>query len=177
MSDKSASTNNPATGNPDTGKKSGAGKKKVSRTDQRRAARSFALQALYSWQLTANPINELEAQFRVDNDMRNSDISLFSELLRGVASRKTELDGTFEPFLDRMLDELDPIELTVLRIGSYELIERLDVPYRVAINESVELAKIFGATDSHRYVNGVLDKVAQRARMAEIREYREKKQR
>lgn len=150
--------------------------KKVSRTEQRRAARSFALQALYSWQMTGNPINELEAQFRVDNDMANSDLALFSELLRGVASRKSEMDETFEPFLDRMLDELDPIELTVLRIGTYELVQRLDVPYRVAINESVELAKIFGATDSFRYVNGVLDKVAQRARMAEIREQREKKQ-
>jgi len=148
--------------------------KKVSLTAQRRAARSFALQALYSWQLTANPINELEAQFRVDNDMSGADLQLFGELLRGVASRKSELDETFEPFLDRMLDELDPIELATLRIGTYELVQRLEVPYRVAINESVELAKTFGATDSHRYVNGVLDKVAQRARMAEIREQREK---
>jgi len=147
--------------------------KKVSLTSQRRAARSFALQALYSWQMTGNPINELEAQFRVDNDMAGADVKLFSELLRGVASRKTELDETYEPFLDRMLDELDPIELTTLRIGTYELVQRIDVPYRVAINESVELAKVFGATDSHRYVNGVLDKVAQRSRMAEIREQRE----
>lgn len=147
--------------------------KKVSLTSQRRAARSFALQALYSWQMTGNPINELEAQFRVDNDMAGADLKLFSELLRGVASRKTELDETYEPFLDRMLDELDPIELTTLRIGTYELVQRIDVPYRVAINESVELAKVFGATDSHRYVNGVLDKVAQRSRMAEIREQRE----
>ncbi|MBY4675546.1 transcription antitermination factor NusB [Marinobacterium arenosum] len=149
--------------------------KKVSLTEQRRSARAFALQALYSWSLTGNPINELEAQFRVDNDMRNTDLQLFSELLRGVASRKSELDKTFEPFLDRMLDDLDPVELNVLRIGSYELLQRLEVPYRVAINESVELAKIFGATDSHRYVNGVLDKVAQRARMAEIQAARQKK--
>ncbi len=149
--------------------------KKPSLTSQRRAARSFALQALYSWQLTGNPINELEAQFRVDNDMAGADLKLFSELLRGVASRKTELDETYEPFLDRMLDDLDPIELTTLRIGTYELVQRTDMPYRIAINESVELAKIFGATDSFRYVNGILDKVAQRVRMAEIREQRERK--
>ena len=146
-------------------------KKKVSLTEQRRAARSFALQALYQWQMAGQPINEIDAQFRVDNEaeMRNTDKRLFSELLTGVASRKSELDEQFKPFLDRELDDLDPVELAVLRIGSYELIHRLEVPYRVAINESVELAKIFGATESHRYVNGVLDKLAQRVRMAEVK--------
>ncbi|WP_370280511.1 transcription antitermination factor NusB [Pontibacterium sp.] len=146
-------------------------KKKVSLTEQRRAARSFALQALYQWQMAGQPVNEIDAQFRVDNEaeMRNTDKRLFSELLTGVASRKSELDEQFKPFLDRELDDLDPVELAVLRIGSYELIHRLEVPYRVAINESVELAKIFGATESHRYVNGVLDKLAQRVRMAEVK--------
>lgn len=146
-------------------------KKKVSLTEQRRAARSFALQALYQWQIAGQPVNEIDAQFRVDNEaeMRNTDKRLFSELLTGVASRKSELDEQFKPFLDRELDDLDPVELAVLRIGSYELIHRLEVPYRVAINESVELAKIFGATESHRYVNGVLDKLAQRVRMAEVK--------
>lgn len=146
-------------------------KKKVSLTEQRRAARSFALQALYQWQMAGQPVNEIDAQFRVDNEaeMRNTDKRLFSELLTGVASRKSELDEQFKPFLDRELEDLDPVELAVLRIGSYELIHRLEVPYRVAINESVELAKIFGATESHRYVNGVLDKLAQRVRMAEVK--------
>lgn len=146
-------------------------KKKVSLTEQRRAARSFALQALYQWQMAGQPVNEIDAQFRVDNEaeMRNTDKRLFSELLTGVTSRKSELDEQFKPFLDRELDDLDPVELAVLRIGSYELIHRLEVPYRVAINESVELAKIFGATESHRYVNGVLDKLAQRVRMAEVK--------
>jgi len=146
-------------------------KKKVSLTEQRRAARSFALQALYQWQMAGQPVNEIDAQFRVDNEaeMRNTDKRLFSELLTGVASRKSELDEQFKPFLDRELNDLDPVELAVLRIGSYELIHRLEVPYRVAINESVELAKIFGATESHRYVNGVLDKLAQRVRMAEVK--------
>lgn len=143
--------------------------KKASLTDKRRAARSFALQALYQWQMAGQPVNEIDAQFRVNNDMSNTDVRLFSELLIGVASRKTELDDRYKPFLDRELCDLDPVELTVLRIGAYELMHRLEVPYRVAINESVELAKIFGATESHRYVNGILDKLAQRVRMAEVK--------
>ncbi len=152
-----------------------AAKKKPSLTSQRRNARSYALQALYSWSLAGQPLNELEAQFRVDNDMRDTDVRLFSELLQNIAATKTELDALFTDFLDRPLEDLDPIELNVLRIGAYELSKRFEVPYRVAINESVELAKKFGATDSHRYVNGVLDKLAQRARMAEIREKRQGK--
>ena len=143
--------------------------KKNSLTAQRRSARSFALQALYQWQMAGQPVNEIDAQFRVDNDMRNTDVRLFSELLVGVASRKSELDEQFKPFLDRELNDLDPVELAVLRIGAYELTQRMEVPYRVATNESVELAKTFGATESHRYVNGILDKLAQRVRMAEIR--------
>lgn len=151
------------------------GKKKPSLTTQRRQARSYALQALYQWQMAGQPVTDIEAQFRVDNDMRDTDIKLFSELLHGIAGCKSELDGMYTDFLDRQLEDLDPIELTVLRIGAFELSRRLEVPYRVAINESVELAKTFGATESHRYVNGVLDKLAQRVRMAEIRAQREKK--
>ncbi|WP_299179991.1 transcription antitermination factor NusB [uncultured Neptuniibacter sp.] len=159
----------------DNENRSAAKKKKPSLTSQRRSARSFALQALYSWTLAGQPLHELEAQFRVDNDMRDTDVRLFSELLQNIAASKSELDASFTDFLDRQVEELDPIELNVLRIGAYELSKRMEVPYRVAINESVELAKKFGATDSHRYVNGVLDKLAQRVRMAEIREKREGK--
>ncbi|QEQ95555.1 transcription antitermination factor NusB [Neptunomonas concharum] len=148
--------------------------KKPSLTAQRRSARSFALQALYQWQMAGQPINEIEAQFRVDNDMSGTDVKLFSEILKGVATSKGDLDEAYRPFLDRALEDLDPVELAVLRIGSYELINRIEVPYRVAINESVDLAKIFGATDSHRYVNGILDKLAQRVRMTEIRAARGK---
>ena len=152
-----------------------ASKKKASLTEQRRNARSFALQALYQWELAGQAVHEIEAQFRVDNDMRNADIKLFSELLHGVAGSKSVLDKSYSDFLDRQIEELDPIELSVLRIGAFELSNRIQVPYRVAINESVELAKTFGATDSHRYVNGVLDKLAQRVRMDEIREQRQRK--
>ena len=148
-------------------------RKKPSLTEQRRNARSYALQALYQWEMAGQPINEIEAQFRVDNDMKDTDVKLFSELLHGIAQQKSELDKSYSGFLDRQLDELDPVELSVLRIGAFELAHRIEVPYKVAINESVELAKVFGATDSHRYVNGILDKLAQRARMAEIRAKRE----
>lgn len=120
-----------------TTKKKSAAKKKPSLTAQRRNARSYALQALYSWSLAGQALNELEAQFRVDNDMRDTDVRLFSELLQNVAATKTELDGLFTDFLDRQIEELDPVELNVLRIGAYELSKRMEVPYRVAINESV----------------------------------------
>jgi N utilization substance protein B len=149
-------------------------RKKVSNTEKRRNARSFTLQALYSQELTQNPTNEVEAHFRVDNDMSETDVPLFSELLQGINTQKMDLDKAFEIYLDRRVDELDPIELSILRIGSFELINRIEVPYKVAINESVELAKIFGATDSHRYVNGVLDKLAQKVRMVEIKANRGK---
>ncbi|MET4000910.1 transcription antitermination factor NusB [Marinobacterium sp. MBR-109] len=144
-------------------------KDKPNLTEMRRSARSFALQALYQWSMAGQSANEIEAQFRVDNDMTRTDVQLFSELLRGVTSGSKDLDEAYRPFLDRPLTDLDPVELSVLRIGAYELIHRLQVPYRVAINESVELAKVFGATESHKYVNGILDKLAQRVRAAEIR--------
>ncbi len=143
--------------------------KKPSLTTQRRQARSYALQALYQWQMAGQPVNEIEAQFRVENDMRDTDVKLFGELLHGIAAAKSEMDTLFSDYLDRNIDDLDPIELTILRIGTFELAKRIEVPYRVAINESVELAKTFGATDSHRYVNGVLDKLAQKVRSAEVR--------
>ncbi len=143
--------------------------KKKNLTAMRRSARSFALQALYSWHMAGQSLTDLDAQFRVEYDMRETDMQLFSELLHGVAARKSELDGEFGSFIDRAVDELDPIELTVLRIGTFELMQRIAVPYRVAINESVELSKKFGATDSHRYINGVLDKVAQHVRQAEVK--------
>ncbi len=154
----------------DTNPSNSKGKsKKASKTEMRRSARKFAVQAVYSWQMAGQPINEIEAQFRVDNDMSQTDIALFSEILRGVASNSAELDEAYAPFLDRSLDDLDPIERAVMRIGSFELIHRIEVPYRVVINESVDLAKVFGATESHKYVNGILDKLAQRVRMVEIR--------
>ena len=142
--------------------------KKASRTQMRREARNFALQALYQWQMAGSTLNEIEAQFRTEQDMSQADLGLFSELLHGVPAKVSELDATIAPCLDRALDDLDPVERNVLRMGTYELAHRIEVPYRVVINECVNLAKTFGATDSHKYVNGVLDKLAKTLRRAEI---------
>ncbi|RDL44076.1 transcription antitermination factor NusB [Marinomonas piezotolerans] len=142
--------------------------KKPSRSQLRSASRALALQAIYQWQMNHSAVNEIEAQFAVDQDMGSCDKVYFRELVYGVSSKAKVLDNLFEELLDRSLSELDAIELATLRIGAYELSERLDVPYRVAINESVELAKSFGASESHKYINGILDKLAQRVRREEI---------
>ena len=135
----------------------------------RRQARTLAMQALYSWHIAGQALNEIEAQFRVDNDFSQVDGAYFHEILHGVPRQKTEIDEAFLPCLDRALEEVDPVELAILRLSTYELMNRVDVPYRVVINEGIELAKVFGATDGHKFVNGVLDKLAPRLRAAEVR--------
>ena len=160
---------------PESGPAKNQRNKRGPKPSERHKARKFATQALYQWQMTQHNLNEIETQFRVDNDMRKTDTQYFHELLHNIPGCVNELDSHFEPYLDRDKDELDRVELAILRIGSYELGKRLDIPYRVVINEGVELAKIFGATDSHKYVNGVLDKVAQKLRMMEIMAYREQR--
>ena len=134
----------------------------------RRKARHYALQALYQWQMASQPLNVIDAQFQTDYDMQNVALVFFSELLHNIPAKLGELQEAFVPHLDRELDDLDPIELCLLRMGSYELLFRIDVPYKVAINETVNLAKRFGATDGYRYINGVLDKVAASARQIEV---------
>lgn len=135
----------------------------------RRKARRFAVQALYQWQMTGANLGEIETQFRVDNDMCKTDVEYFHELLHEIPKCLNELDGSFKELLDRDITELDRVELAILRIGTYELCKRIDVPFKVAINEGIELAKYFGATESHKYVNSILDKVAQRLRVAEMK--------
>ena len=139
------------------------------KTLARRQARTLAMQALYSWHMAGQQLNEIEAQFRVDNDFTTVDGAYFHEILHGVPRQKSEIDGAFEPLLDRPIAEIDPVELSILRLSTYELKNRLDVPYRVVINEGIELAKVFGATDGHKFVNGVLDKLAPRLRADEVR--------
>ena len=135
---------------------------------QRRKARHYGLQALYQWTLSGASPSDIEAEFRVDNDFRHTDGEYFSAVLKGVVDDVDGLESLFEPALDRTLDELDPIERNLLRLGTFELRDRIDVPYKVVISEAVALAKKFGATDSHRYINGVLDKVARELRQAEL---------
>ncbi|MGL9759807.1 MAG: transcription antitermination factor NusB [Symbiopectobacterium sp.] len=131
----------------------------------RRRARECVVQALYSWQLSKNNIVDIELQFLSEQDVKDVDISYFRELLAGVAVQAEKLDVLMAPYLSRQLEELGQVERAVLRIALFELSKRNDVPYKVAINEAVELAKVFGAEDSHKFVNGVLDKVAPTVRL------------
>jgi N utilization substance protein B len=111
---------------------------------------------------------EVQAEFLADQDFQQADKRMFGQLLRGVAAQRESLDAMIEQYLDRKLSDLDPIELNVLRMGAYELSDSVSVPYRVVINECIELAKVFGATDGHKYVNSILDKVALNHRAVEI---------
>lgn len=124
----------------------------------RRKARELAVQAVYSWQLSQNSVTDIEANFLTDNSSRRFDIEYFQQLFRGVTSTVSELDAAISPHVDRPLDDVDHVEKSILRVAIYELSACQDVPYRVVINEAIELAKSFAADDSHKFVNGVLDK-------------------
>ena len=133
----------------------------------RRKARRFAVQALYQWQMAGTDIAEIEAWFRSDNDLRKTDTAYFHDLLVGVTGRVQEIDANLAPVLDRAVDSLGQVEKAVLRIGTFELMARVDVPRNVVINEGIELVRLFGAEESFRYVNGVLDKLAAQLRVWE----------
>lgn len=139
------------------------------RAGDRRRARVLAMQGLYQRHFSKTPVSDIEAEFMVDNDMSKVDVLYFRDLLRGVHAQQEELDALLGPVLDRPIQEVDPIELAIVRLGAYELKNRLDVPYRVVINEGIELAKRFGGTDGHKFVNSILDKLSRRLRMAETR--------
>ncbi|TAM96364.1 MAG: transcription antitermination factor NusB [Rhodanobacteraceae bacterium] len=126
----------------------------------RTRARRRAVQALYAWELGGNPMRKVIDDFRHEQDMQIADLEYFEDLLRGVEVNCKELDGGLAPFLDRDIERVDPIERAVLRLAAYELSHRLDVPYRVVLNEAVEVTKRFGSEQGHTYVNGVLDKLA-----------------
>lgn len=136
---------------------------------QRRQSRKFALQALYQWQMTKQPASQIEAEFFADNDFSKIDREYFSEVLRGVPAEVAALDVHISEVLDRPIEQLTPIELAILRMGAFEFLHRIDVPYKVIINEGVDLSKKFGANEAHRYVNGVLDKLARKLRMSEVK--------
>lgn len=133
----------------------------------RRKARRFAMQALYEWAISQNAMFEIEARYRVDNDMHKVDLEYFHELTHEIVKHVEQVDDAFMPYLDRKMHALDHVERAILRIGTYELLHRIDVPYKVVINEGIELAKDFGATESHKYVNGILDEVAKQHRRLE----------
>ena len=138
----------------------------------RSRARRRALQAVYAWQLSNTAINKVIDQFRHEQDMEVADLEYFEDLVRGVEANLGTLDEALAKFLDRDIAQVDPIERAVLRIAAYELRHRLDVPYRVVINEAIETTKRFGSEHGHTYVNGVLDHAAADWRKAEAQAQR-----
>lgn len=126
----------------------------------RRRARQCVVQALYQWQYAETNLVDIEIQFMTEHDMEGVDTAYFSELLHAIPMQVTTLDKLFQPYLDRPLEEISPIEIAILRLGAYELSKRTEIPYKVVLNEAVELAKVFGADESHKFINGVLDPLA-----------------
>lgn len=133
----------------------------------RRKAREFALKALYQWQLSGNAVVDIARDMREEEGFETVDEAYFQTLLTGVTEEAARLDEHLAPHLDRPVTQLSPIEHAILLIGAYEALHCLDVPYRVVINEAVELAKAYGGTEGHKFVNGVLDRLMAQVRPAE----------
>lgn len=128
----------------------------------------MAVQAIYQWQIAGQPVPDIVAQFLTEHAGRKVDTDYFRGLVEGVTANSQRIDEGLGEFLDRAIERVDPVERAILRVAGFELLEHPEVPYRVVINEAVELAKVFGAEQGHRYVNGVLDKAARRLRPLEM---------
>jgi len=137
-------------------------------SQKRSQARRHAVQALYQWQVAGQDVGEIINQFLEEQSLESFEVPYFQDLLHGVPNHLGELDELLKPALDRAIESVDPVERAVLRLGVYELQFKPEIPYRVVINEAVELAKVFGAEQGHKYVNGVLDQVAKKVRAVEI---------
>ncbi|MGA9853460.1 MAG: transcription antitermination factor NusB [Gammaproteobacteria bacterium] len=133
----------------------------------RARARRLSLQGLYQWQMSGASADEIITQLNAGQNIKDTDTEYFEELLRRTIAESQDLDAVFSPYLDRPAAQLDPIERGILLLSTCELKSRLDVPYRVVLNEAVELARKFGADESHKYINAVLDRVAIELRKAE----------
>ncbi len=134
----------------------------------RRKARRALVQAVYQWQMAGGSSAEIEAEYLGNGSLDKADVEFFEELLRGVLLNSAELDALLAPVLDRKIEELNNVERAALRVATRELGTREDIPYPVVINEYVELTKLFGAEDGHKFVNGVLDKLASSLRPLEV---------
>ena len=126
----------------------------------RKSARFFLIQALYEWQISQSSLSDMSANVATNEKFSEANSEYFHELLQNITQNRAKLDEVIAPFIDRDIEQIDPIEHAILWLGTYELQNQLDIPYKSVINEAVELAKQFGAEGSHRYVNGVLDKIA-----------------
>ena len=134
----------------------------------RQKARRLLVQALYSWEVGGVDVTAIESHFLTTNDMDQFDTDLFHEILFGVTTNWIEIDRTFEPYLDRNRAQLDPVSRAVLRLSTFEMLYSIQVPYKVVINEAVNLAKTFGPEDAFKFINGVLDRVAVVRRSIEV---------
>lgn len=135
----------------------------------RKQARVLALQALYAWLMSGNDIKQIELSIATTNDMTKVDLAYLQDILQGVTTDVEALDNLYKPYLGRLPEELDPIEKSIMRLATVELTNRLDTPYKVVINEAIELAKLFGAEESHKFINGALDKAVKTLRKNEKR--------
>ncbi len=135
---------------------------------ERHNARRYVVQAMYQWQIADTSVTDLETEFLRHHIDKQLDMDYFKELIHGIPHHQHELDQAMQPFLGRSLQEIDPVELAVLRLGIYELLKRPDVPYRVVINEALQLTKKFGSVEGYKFVNSILDRVAKKTRSAEI---------
>ena len=126
----------------------------------RSQSRYYLVQAIYQWQMTGEDIGEIQRHFLSEQTQKGFDVAYFKRLLHGIVNDLNHLDEQLGPCLDRSIESVDPVERAILRLGTYELLNQPEVPYKVAINEAVELAKVFGAEQGHKYINGVLDKLA-----------------
>lgn len=142
-------------------------KKSLRGTRARSVARKLAMQALYQWQLNGQPVADVTRQFLESDESGGVDREYFTELIKGCIDDRERIQLAIAPFIDRPLEQLDPVETAILMIGVFELRSRVDVPYRVVINEAVDLCKRFGATDAHKYINAVLDRASREFRSAE----------
>ena len=136
---------------------------------ERARARRYAMQALYQWDLSGSDLPLIRRQFLEAEDFSRTDTKYFIELLSEAPKRIDIIDESISEYIDRPIEQLDPVERAVLRLATYELLYRLDIPYRVSINEAVQLTRKFGAEQGHAFVNGVLDKVAHKLRAAECK--------
>ncbi len=139
----------------------------ISNLKARKKARQLLMQAIYQHQINDMDWYAIQMQFHQMNDMSKCDTSYFDAAMQNIGKHLSDIDTTFEPYLDRKLSELNPIEYAIIRLGTYELLYCLEIPYRVVLNEAIALTKEYGSEDGHKYVNGILNKVARKIRTAE----------
>ena len=145
------------------------------KVNTRTRARRLVLQGLYEWQISGNQPDKIEAQFLVEKDTTKINVDYFRELLIGVPKHVDEIDALILPLIDRSINEIDAVERAALRLATYELLHHPEIPYRVVINEAIELVKMFGAEQGFRFINGILDKLAENIRSVEVNARRKPK--